>query len=180
MTSDDHREDAHRELDAPEQELWAAFGALIALLPARLDRQLQRDSGMSMFEYYVLDELDRSDHATLKVSALASCTESSLPRMSKFVARLEHQGKVTRWDCPSDGRATNVTLTDAGRAALFTARPGHLAALRDFVFAPLDDSRREQLHAISTTLLEHLDSDRSATPARTLTAAPSSPHRPSP
>ncbi|MFZ1382951.1 MAG: MarR family transcriptional regulator [Scrofimicrobium sp.] len=150
-------------LSPDEQRLWTAFGTLVELLPARLDRMMSEDSGMGMFEFYVLDELERSENATLRVSALASSAEAALPRMSKLVARLEAEGKVDRWTCPSDGRATNVTLTDSGREALEAARPGHVVALRDLLLDPLDDSQRKDLESIAKVLLERLNPTKEET-----------------
>ncbi|WRS29818.1 hypothetical protein U6G28_09880 [Actinomycetaceae bacterium MB13-C1-2] len=150
-------------LSSHERRLWTAFGALIELLPARLDRMMSEDSGMGMFEFYVLDELDRSENSTLRVSALAVSAEAALPRMSKLVARLEAEGKVDRWTCPSDGRATNVTLTDTGRKALEAARPGHIAALKALLFDPLNESQQKNLEFITTILLERLNPTKEET-----------------
>lgn len=150
-------------LSPDEQGLWTAFGTLVELLPARLDRMMSGDSGMGMFEFYVLNELDQSKNATLRVSALASSAEAALPRMSKLVARLEAEGKVDRWTCPSDGRATNVTLTDVGHKALEAARPGHVAALRDLLFDPLNESQQKDLKEITGILLERLSPTKEET-----------------
>jgi DNA-binding MarR family transcriptional regulator len=61
-------------------------------LPAALDTQLQRDAGISSFEYQVLSGLSVSPERTMRMSRLAALTEGSLSRLSQVVARLEKRG----------------------------------------------------------------------------------------
>ena len=48
-----------RWLDADERATWMSLTSLLIKLPAALDAQLQRDSGLSLFEYNVLACLSR-------------------------------------------------------------------------------------------------------------------------
>jgi len=59
-------------------------------------------------------------------------------RLSHLLTRMERRGFVTREDCPGDGRGALVVLTPAGRAAIQSAAPGHVAAVRRLIFDPLD------------------------------------------
>ena len=58
--------------------------------------------------------------------------------------RLEEKGLITRGRSEADGRAVVVTLTEAGREALDTALPDHLATERDML-AGLSAAERDQL-----------------------------------
>ncbi|HEX8343774.1 MAG TPA: MarR family transcriptional regulator, partial [Actinoplanes sp.] len=78
-------------------------GALIRL-PATLDAQLQRDAGISYFEYQVLSVLSEAPQRTLRLSEVAALAEGSLPRLSQAVTRLEKRGWVRRIPDPTDGR----------------------------------------------------------------------------
>jgi DNA-binding MarR family transcriptional regulator len=103
-------------------------------LPAILGEQLQRDSGLSFVEYYVLAGLsDQPDH-TIRMSNLAALANSELSRLSHLVRRLEGRGLVRREPDPSDGRFTHAILTPEGFAHLKEAAPGHVAQVRDAVF----------------------------------------------
>ena len=58
--------------------------------------------------------------------------------------RLEEKGLITRGRSDADGRAVVVTLTEAGREALDTALPDHLATEREML-AGLTAAERDQL-----------------------------------
>src|ERR1700749_3273287 len=105
-----------RWLDADEQASWLRLAGLMIKLPAALDAQLQRDAGISHFEYMVLSQLSEAPGRVLRMSALAELVNGTLSRLSHVVKRLEKQGWVRRAPCPTDGRATNAILTDEGFA----------------------------------------------------------------
>jgi DNA-binding MarR family transcriptional regulator len=66
--------------------------------------------------------------------------------------RLEEKGLITRGRSEADGRAVVVTLTEAGRRALDTALPDHLATEREML-AGLTAAERDQLAALLRTWL---------------------------
>src|SRR6187455_1511357 len=118
--------DAHW-LDDDELAAWVRFVAVVELLPGVLDAQLRRDSGVTHFEYFVLAMLSEAPERTLRMTALAQRTNSTLPRLSHVVSRLEGRGLVERPPCPDDGRATNAKLTEEGWDEVAAAAPGHAA-----------------------------------------------------
>ena len=61
-----------RWLDAGEQQTWLALASALIRLPAALDAQLQRDAGISHFEYQVLSMLSMAPQHTLRMSTLAN------------------------------------------------------------------------------------------------------------
>src|SRR5215471_2183441 len=99
-----------RWLDAEESQAWRALAHALVRLPAALDAQLRRDAGISHFEYQVLALLSEAPDRTLRMSALATMAEGSLPRLSQVVARLEQRSWVRRSPDPADGRYTLATL----------------------------------------------------------------------
>ncbi|SDO97678.1 DNA-binding transcriptional regulator, MarR family [Pedococcus dokdonensis] len=64
-----------------------------------------------------------------RISALAEADHCSQPTMSTQVQRLETEGWTERVPDPSDARASLVSLTAAGAAALSRARRARLDAL---------------------------------------------------
>jgi DNA-binding MarR family transcriptional regulator len=135
-----------RWLDAEENQAWLALGSVLMRLPSALDAQLQRDAGVSHFEYQILAGLSMAPGRTLRMSALATFTEGSLPRLSQAVARLEKRGWVRRTPDPADGRSTLAILTDDGWDKVVATAPGHVEAVRTFVFDPLT---KAQLRALT-------------------------------
>jgi DNA-binding MarR family transcriptional regulator len=170
-----------RWLDAEERQAWLALASMLIRLPAALDVQLRRDAGISHFEYQVLAGLSEAPDRTLRMSVLAMFTEGSLSRLSQVVSRLEKRGWVCRTPDPADGRYTLAILTDDGWAKLVETAPGHVEAVRRYVFDPLTKAQVHQLAAIGRRVMRAVDPDdtciedraagmRSAGPART--AAP--------
>jgi DNA-binding MarR family transcriptional regulator len=148
-----------RWLKGVEAEAWLRLIGVIIRLPAALDTQLQRDAGLSHFEYTVMVNLSIVPGRVLRMSQLAGVCHSSLSRLSHVVARLERRGWIRREPCPDDGRATLATLTDDGFAKLASAAPGHVEAVRSFVIDALDERQLRELTAIGDTILRRLDGD---------------------
>ncbi|WP_205752027.1 MarR family winged helix-turn-helix transcriptional regulator [Cryptosporangium phraense] len=135
-------------LDEQEQEIWRTLATVLVHLPAALDAQLQRDAGMSQFEYAILAALSDAPGRELRMSALARFADGSLARLSQAVGRLERRGWVRRTSDPDDGRSTRAVLTDEGWQVLVAAAPGHVSAVRGLVFDPLTRAQVRQLGEI--------------------------------
>ena len=146
-----------RWLDTEENQAWFALAKTLIRLPAALDAQLRRDAGISHFEYQVLALLSEAPGCTLRMSALATLAEGSLPRLSQVVARLEQHGWVRRTPDPADGRYTLAILTGEGRAKVTEAAPGHVEEVRRLVFDPLTKAQSRQLREISRRIMRAID-----------------------
>ncbi|MFD9792501.1 MarR family winged helix-turn-helix transcriptional regulator [Streptomyces sp. NPDC059070] len=148
-------------LDDDQQALWQELLTVVIALPAALDRQLQRDAGISNFEYGVLARLSMADDATMRLSDLARVCDSTQPRLSKLMDRFEARDWATRRPDPGDGRYTLATLTDTGRRKLADSAPEHVAQVKRLVFDPLSAAQRRSLEAaltrIAATLRQELE-----------------------
>lgn len=133
------------------------MAAVLELLPAALDGQLTRDEDLTHFEYFVLASLSEVPGRTLRITALASQTNATLPRISRVLTGLEKKALVERSECSEDRRAKNVTLTEAGWTKLVGAAPGHVEFVRGMVFDQLTPEQVSQLSDITTQLLKTLD-----------------------
>jgi len=140
-------------LSDEQQAAWRPFVALLLRLPAALDAQLQRDAGITQFDYLVLSGLSEAPGRTLRMSELAATANSSLSRLSHVVSRLEARGWVRREPCPGDGRFINAVLTDEGWQKVLAIAPGHVAAVRELLIAALTEEEFAQLGAISAKVL---------------------------
>jgi DNA-binding MarR family transcriptional regulator len=136
-----------------QQAAWRPFIAMLLRLPAALDAQLQRDAGITSFDYLVLSGLSESPSRTLRMSELAAIANSSLSRLSHVVSRLETKGWVRREACPGDGRFINAVLTDDGWQKVMATAPGHVAAVRELLIEVLSQEEFAQLGAISARVL---------------------------
>lgn len=144
-------------MDELESRAWMNLTSVAQLLPAALDAQLQRDAGLTHFEFVVLSVLRLQGTPELRAKQIAEATNSTLPRLSHVLSRLEKRRLVARSACEDDRRATNVTLTTEGRALLIRAMPEHLATIRTLVLDHLSRSELEQLADITGTIRSRLD-----------------------
>lgn len=146
-------------LEADQQRAWLRLAGLLIKLPAALDTQLQRDAGVSHFEYMVLSQLSEAPNRTLRMSQLAELANGSLSRLSHVVKRLELKGWVRRQPCVEDGRATNAVLTDDGWEKVVRTAPGHVATVRSLVIDPLSPDELARFGDLVGTLLARVDPD---------------------
>jgi DNA-binding MarR family transcriptional regulator len=146
-----------RWLDSEERTTWLALASMLARLPAALDAQLQRDAGISHFEYQILAGLSESPTRSIRMSTLAGLAEGSLPRLSQAVGRLEKRGWVRRTPDPADGRYTLAILTDQGWDKVVQAAPGHVEEVRGLVLDPLTKAQTRQLREIARRIMHAVD-----------------------
>jgi DNA-binding MarR family transcriptional regulator len=148
-----------RWLTAEEQVAWMALAGLLIKLPGALDARLQRDAGLSTFEYFVLSGLSEAPDRTLRMSELAVFANGSLSRLSHVVKRLEQRGWVRREPCPDDGRYTNAVLTAAGWDKVVATAPGHVETVRRLVIDGLTPAQVRKLGVIGERILRRVDPD---------------------
>lgn len=141
-------------LSAEEQAAWRPIIAMLFKLPAALEAQLQKDAGISNFEYLVLSSLSEAPDRTMRMSDLAAMASGSLSRLSHVVSRLETRGWVRREPCPGDGRYINAVLTDDGYAKVVATAPGHVATVRKLLADALPPAEFRDLGAISEHILQ--------------------------
>lgn len=138
---------------------WLALNGVILLLPAALDSQMQRDNGITMFEYLVMAMLSETPGHTLQLKQLAKVTNGSLSRLSHVVTRLEKRDWVRRQPLAENGRVTMATLTDAGYAKVVASAPSHVETVRRLVFDMLDRDQVRRLQEVSEQMLRSLNAD---------------------
>ena len=128
-------------LNAEEQRAWRAYLRAGTLLAARLNRELQAESGLSLPEYEVLVQLSEAHDGTLRPVQLGRALDWEQSRLSHMLARMLRRGFITKRDCPGDRRGALIVLTGPGRQAIESAAPGHVAAVRRLVFDQLNDEQ---------------------------------------
>jgi len=148
-----------RWLGDEEWQAWMALVSVLVRLPGALDAQLQQDAGISHIEYTTMAGLSQAPERTMRMSSLAVFAESSLSRLSQVVGRLEKRGWLRRSPDPVDGRYTLATLTEEGWAKVVETAPGHVQAVRTYVFDPLTKAQIRQLTGIGRRIVRAIDPD---------------------
>jgi len=149
--------DDTRWLTPAQLSAWKKLVAVVEILPGILDSQLQHDAELTHFEYFTLAMLSEAPERTLRMTSLASATNSTLPRLSHVVSRLEKRGYIARRPCEEDRRATNATLTDDGWAKVVDTAPGHVDTVRENVIAPLSAEDVAGLDRAMSAILRTID-----------------------
>ncbi len=147
------------ELRYDERVAIARLHALLELLPTALDRELAT-TGLTSFEFTLLEALHEAEAGRLRLTALASRTNATLPRLSRVVTGLERKGLVARAACEEDGRATNALLTLAGAKAYADSHPLYNRAVRDMILNGLGDDGVNRLAELTYSILSKLDPER--------------------
>lgn len=130
--------------------------ALVEVFQRALDNQLA-PAGLTAFEYRLLRALSQASDHRLRLTALATTTAATLPRLSRVASSLERRGLVDRVPCPADGRATNAVLTKAGSRALEIAEPLYTAAVQELIVDPLGEAGMTELDHVTSVVLSALE-----------------------
>jgi DNA-binding MarR family transcriptional regulator len=147
---------ADRSLDADQLRAWKALVSITQLLPGALDRQLRADSRLTYSDYVVLATLSAAPESRLRMSDLAALMDFSQSRLSHAMRRIEEAQWVKREPSLEDKRVFFAVLTNAGRAVLADAAPGHDAHIRKLVFEHLTAAQVRQLGTITERIVAQL------------------------
>lgn len=137
----------------PRMTAWHAFVTSFALVSRRLDEELRTEQGISLAEYDALVQLAFTPGRRLRMNQLADRVLLSRSGMTRLVDRLEADGLVERFSCPSDARGAEAVLTDAGLARLRSALTTHMRGVESYFLAALDAADvavlERALHAVA-------------------------------
>jgi DNA-binding MarR family transcriptional regulator len=125
-------------------------------------RQLRRGAEEVLIETFdasismlgITGRLSRAPKRTLRQTELADAMGLSLSRVSRVIDLLEQRRLVQRRACPTDARATNVTLTRQGAALTARAQRALFSYVQAAFFGRLEPSEVETLAAVFARLLD--------------------------
>ncbi len=143
-------------LTAEEQRAWRTYVRMSSLLLAQLNRQLQRDSGLTLPEYEVLVQLSEAPGHRLRPFQICEALNWEQSRLSHQLTRMERRGLISRQECAVDGRGAFIELTAAGADAVGAAAPRHVATVRRLIFDQLSDGQRAALEEACTAIIAAL------------------------
>lgn len=148
-----------RWLDEREAHLWRSWLRLNQDLLSILEEQISREGGLSGADYAVLVPLSEAPDGMLRARELGREILWDRSRLSHQLGRMEKRGLVVREECAEDARGAMVRMTDAGRAAIKRAAPGHVAATRRHFFDHLSNREVDQLTTLIDRVLANLERD---------------------
>lgn len=145
-----------RWLNEDEQRMWRRYRDVNQLLELAIERQLQRDAGMSQSDYAVLVSLSEAEGMGLRARQLGAELGWDRSRVSHQVRRMEGRGLVSKGTCAEDGRGTVVSLTEAGAEAIGRAAPMHVEKVRDLFIDVVTDEEVGLLTAIYERIIDRI------------------------
>jgi len=168
----------YSDLKLDETQLRAYFGLMdvAGLLRHKVEQQLRGAADITYVQFKVLARLGLdSPTGSLRMTELADEVVYSRSGLTYQVGQMEKADWVERSPSPEDDRGVTVTITDAGRARLAQALPGHVEVLRELLFAVLTDDDVSTLAGLLEPVLDHMRAGppRSATSRRRGPAASS-------
>lgn len=147
-------------LDERQQCAWRTYLAMNAQLTARINRQLQEESELSLADYDVLVQLTDRDDTRARVLELARALQWEKSRLSHHLSRMERRGLIAREECPTDARGAFVLLTPAGREAIERAAPRHVETVRALFFEQLTPAQVDTMHTIASRVLARIQDEK--------------------
>ena len=111
-------------------ETWRGVAQCHAKVSGALDKALEREHGIGLSEFEVLERLATTEDAEgRRMQDLADAVCLSQSALSRLIGRLEAAGYVCRAMCSVDRRGIYAHITDEGRARWEAAQPTHRAVL---------------------------------------------------
>ncbi|ROR80285.1 transcriptional regulator, MarR family [Plantibacter flavus] len=143
-------------LTPTELGAYFAFTEVSSLLRPAVEQQLREAGELSYVQFLLLARLGDAPDGHQRMTDLADGVVYSRSGLTYQAQLLEQRGLITRSPSPDDERSTVVAITTAGRDVLATVFPGHIQAVKDLLFAPLDVDDVSELARILGRVSEHL------------------------
>jgi DNA-binding MarR family transcriptional regulator len=128
----------------PATAAWNNIRRIHTHVARQLSAELDRHCAISLTTYNILDRIERTH---TRLTDLLDVVALSPATLSRRIEKLETDGLVKRQPDPRDRRATQLTLTSAGRNLLAMADPIHHAGILRHLPAHLDAERISHLAA---------------------------------
>src|SRR3954471_6474502 len=148
-------------LDEAELRAYFALMAVAGLLRHKVEQQLREAADLTYVQFKVLARLGLdSPTGSLRMTELADEVVYSRSGLTYQAGQMENAGLVERHPSPDDDRGVTLSITDAGRARLADALPGHVDELQELLFEPLSGPDVIALAALLEPVLDHMRASR--------------------
>ncbi|GGN62209.1 MarR family transcriptional regulator [Streptomyces albiflavescens] len=149
-------------LSERERRAWYGFLGMQEDLRRHLNRQLLRDSGLSLADFSVLSGLSNQPDGSLRIFELRELLRWEKTRLTHQISRMISRGLLERRPCAEDNRGSHVTLTEEGRAVIDKAAPLHIADVRRTFLDAVSPRQLDTLAALSEAVLESIEENEPA------------------
>jgi DNA-binding MarR family transcriptional regulator len=136
---------AHDGLSDAELRAWRGLLRAHASLAKRLESRLEREHGLQLSSYEVLQHLMDAPAGRMRMCDLAEQAQLSRSGLTRLVDRLERDELLERCTCQHDARGAYACLTDRGRERLLAARGTHRAVVREHFLSHFSESELDAL-----------------------------------
>ncbi len=141
-------------LSEDEERSWRALRRLLTALPARIGRDLARDSGLSSADYEVLSTLSEKPNHRWLLKDLAAKMEWTRSRLSHHVGRMAARGLIEKEPDAHDARGCILHLTADGLGVLEPAAGLHVVSVRARLLDHLSPDELALLGELSTRIAD--------------------------
>jgi DNA-binding MarR family transcriptional regulator len=132
-------------LSEAELRAWRGLLRAHASLAKRLEGRLEREHGLQLSSYEVLQHLMDAPAARMRMCDLAEQAQLSRSGLTRLVDRLERDELLERCSCEHDARGAYACLTDQGSERLSAARGTHRAVVREHFLSHFSEPELETL-----------------------------------
>lgn len=132
-------------LSEAELRAWRGLLRAHASLAKRLESRLEREHGLQLSSYEVLQHLLDAPSGRMRMCDLAEQAQLSRSGLTRLVDRLERDRLLERCTCMHDARGAYACLTDRGRKRLDAARGTHRAVVREHFLSHFSEPELEAL-----------------------------------
>jgi DNA-binding MarR family transcriptional regulator len=119
----------------------------------RVDSRLKEAHGLPLAFFESLHLIGGSSERSLRVGELAVSLGLTVGGTSKVVDRIERAGLIARQPDGNDRRASRITLTQAGEAALAASAVTYEVEIETLLDAALSRSEQNRMHTLVRRLL---------------------------
>jgi DNA-binding MarR family transcriptional regulator len=132
-------------LNEAELRAWRGLLRAHASLAKRLEGRLEREHGLQLSSYEVLQHLIDAPGGRMRMCDLAEQAQLSRSGLTRLVDRLERDELLGRCSCEQDARGAFACLTERGRERLAAARGTHRAVVREHFLSHFSQRELEAL-----------------------------------
>jgi DNA-binding MarR family transcriptional regulator len=118
---------------------------------------MQREAGISQFEYLVLAAPSMTSDRRLRLSDIVDSPAAPPSWLSNVVTKPQRAGWIEHEPDPPDGRYTFGVLTDSGMRIVEAAAPGRFAEVRRLAVDPLTRTKQRHLREAAGRIPHTLD-----------------------
>lgn len=110
-------------------QAWTALSALVDTVRTAVNRDLQREVGLTLAENLVLCRVAMAPQRRLRMAEIAQLLGVAKSAITKTVDRLEDRGLLARERDPEDRRTVYARLTGRGQRTFIAAQPAFAASV---------------------------------------------------